>query len=110
MASVSHVDFWDAIHRGALANWPAVKCLASERQFSDRRRDVPKTAFGSARTDLPSTDALKPTASRYALLAVIDLLAASTAYCKPREAQALMRRIKFELMKASGSANDPLGD
>jgi DNA-binding MurR/RpiR family transcriptional regulator len=55
-------------------------------------------------------DALKPTASRYALLAVIDLLATSTAYCKPREAQARMRRIKFELMKANGSASDPLGD
>jgi len=55
-------------------------------------------------------DALKPTASRYALLAVIDLLAASTAYCKPREAQARMRRIKYELMKANGNAGDPLGD
>ncbi|MBV9983920.1 MAG: MurR/RpiR family transcriptional regulator [Bradyrhizobium sp.] len=55
-------------------------------------------------------DALKPTASRYALLAAIDLLAAATAYCKPREAQARMRRIKYELMKADGSANDPLGD
>ena len=55
-------------------------------------------------------DALKPTASRYALLAVIDLLAASTAYCKPREAQARMRRIKYELMKANGDAGDPLGD
>ena len=55
-------------------------------------------------------DTLKPTASRYALLAVIDLLAASTAYCKPREAQARMRRIKYELMKASGEAGDPLGD
>ena len=55
-------------------------------------------------------DALKPTASRYALLAVIDLLAASTAYCKPREAQTRMRRIKYELMKANGSADDPLGD
>ncbi len=55
-------------------------------------------------------DALKPTASRYALLAVIDLLAASTAYCKPRDAQARMRRIKYELMKVNGSAGDPLGD
>jgi DNA-binding MurR/RpiR family transcriptional regulator len=55
-------------------------------------------------------DALKPTASRYALLAVIDLLAASTAYRKPREAQERMRRIKYELMKANGNANDPLGD
>jgi DNA-binding MurR/RpiR family transcriptional regulator len=31
-------------------------------------------------------NALKPTASRYALLAAIDLLAASTAYRMPREA------------------------
>jgi RpiR family transcriptional regulator, carbohydrate utilization regulator len=56
-------------------------------------------------------DALKPTASRYALLAAIDLLAASTAYRKPREAQERMRRIKLELMKAtSGDADGPLGD
>ena len=46
-------------------------------------------------------DALKPTASRYALLAVIDLLAASTAYRKPREMQERMRRIKYELMQAT---------
>ncbi len=56
-------------------------------------------------------DALKPTASRYALLAVIDLLATSTAYLKPREAQERMRRIKYELMKATNEdANGPLGD
>jgi len=56
-------------------------------------------------------DALKPTASRYALLAAIDLLATSTAYLKPRDAQERMRRIKFELMKAPNEdANGPLGD
>ena len=56
-------------------------------------------------------DALKPTASRYAILAAIDLLAASTAYCKPLEAQARMRRIKYELLKGSdGNSNGPLGD
>ncbi|MDA9412535.1 MULTISPECIES: MurR/RpiR family transcriptional regulator [unclassified Bradyrhizobium] len=56
-------------------------------------------------------DALKPTASRYALLAAIDLLAASTAYCKPLEAQTRMRRIKYELLKgADGNSNGPLGD
>lgn len=56
-------------------------------------------------------DALKPTASRYALLAIIDLLATSTAYLKPREAQERMRRIKFELMKATNEdADGPLGD
>jgi DNA-binding MurR/RpiR family transcriptional regulator len=56
-------------------------------------------------------DPLKPTASRYALLAAIDLLAASTAYCKPLEAQARMRRIKYELLKGTdGNSNGPLGD
>lgn len=56
-------------------------------------------------------DALKPTASRYAILAAIDLLAASTAYCKPLEAQARMRRIKYELLKGTdGNSNGPLGD
>jgi RpiR family carbohydrate utilization transcriptional regulator len=56
-------------------------------------------------------DALKPTASRYALLAIVDLLATATAYCKPREAQDRMRRIKYELLKATdGNADEPLGD
>ncbi len=56
-------------------------------------------------------DALKPTASRYALLAAIDLLAASTAYLKPREAQDRMRRIKYELIRyTGGEADEPLGD
>jgi DNA-binding MurR/RpiR family transcriptional regulator len=56
-------------------------------------------------------DALKPTASRYAFLAAIDLLAASTAYCKPLEAQARMRRIKYELLKGTdGHSDGPLGD
>lgn len=58
-----------------------------------------------------AADALKPTASRYMLLATIDLLAASTAYCKPLEAQGRMRRIKYELLKGSeGDAKGPLGD
>jgi RpiR family transcriptional regulator, carbohydrate utilization regulator len=56
-------------------------------------------------------DALKPTASRYALLAAIDLLAASTAYRKPHEVQERMRRIKYALVSSSnGGADEPLGD
>jgi DNA-binding MurR/RpiR family transcriptional regulator len=56
-------------------------------------------------------DALKPTASRYAFLAAIDLLAASTAYCRPLEAQGRMRRIKYELLKGTdGNPDGPLGD
>lgn len=56
-------------------------------------------------------NALKPTASRYALLAAIDLLAASTAYRKPSETQERMRRIKYALANSSdGRADEPLGD
>ncbi len=58
-----------------------------------------------------AADALKPTASRYALLATIDLLATATAYRRPVEAQERMRRIKFELVRSSGgNADEPLGD
>lgn len=59
--------------------------------------------------EVPNT--LKPTASRYALLAAIDLLAASTAYRKPHEAHERMRRIKYALVNAAyGEVGDPLGD
>ncbi len=56
-------------------------------------------------------DSLKPTASRYAFLAAIDLLAASTAYRSPRTTQDYMRRIKYALVNlGSGETNAPLGD
>jgi RpiR family carbohydrate utilization transcriptional regulator len=56
-------------------------------------------------------DPLKPTASRYAILTAIDLLAAATAYCRPREMQERMRRIKMELIRTTqGDASEPLGD
>lgn len=59
--------------------------------------------------EVPNT--LKPTASRYALLAAIDLLAASTAYRRPHEAHERMRRIKYALVNAAhGEVGDPLGD
>lgn len=56
-------------------------------------------------------DALKPTASRYALLTTVDLLAAATAYSRPRESQDRMRRMKLELLRSThGNADEPLGD
>jgi DNA-binding MurR/RpiR family transcriptional regulator len=61
---------------------------------------------------VPETpNALKPTASRYAFLAAIDLLAALTAYRSPRETQERMRRIKYALGNfGDGEAEGPLGD
>ena len=53
----------------------------------------------------------KPTASRYAFLAAVDLLAASTAYRCGHDAQEKMRRIKHALVSFSDAeADDPLGD
>jgi RpiR family transcriptional regulator, carbohydrate utilization regulator len=97
----------EVIEAAAVAKHYGAVIIAVTKPDS-RLADIADIALGVHIAEAP--DALKPTASRYALLAVIDLLAASTAYCRPREAQARMRRIKFELMKASGSANDPLGD
>ncbi|MDO9413902.1 MAG: MurR/RpiR family transcriptional regulator [Pseudolabrys sp.] len=55
--------------------------------------------------------ALKPTSSRYAFLAAVDLLAALTAYRSPRETQERMRRIKYALGNfGGGDAEGPLGD
>ena len=61
---------------------------------------------------VPETpNALKPTASRYAFLAAVDLLAALTAYRSPRETQERMRRIKYALGNfGDGEAEGPLGD
>jgi len=61
---------------------------------------------------VPETpNALKPTASRFAFLAAIDLLAALTAYRSPRETQERMRRIKYALGNfGDGEAEGPLGD
>jgi len=61
---------------------------------------------------VPETpNALKPTASRYAFLAAVDLLAALTAYRSPRDTQERMRRIKYALGNfGDGEAEGPLGD
>lgn len=61
---------------------------------------------------VPETpNALKPTASRFAYLAALDLLATLTAYRSPRETQERMRRIKYALVNVGdGDADGPLGD
>ena len=56
-------------------------------------------------------DALTPTASRYAFLAVLDLVAAATGYRLGAEARENLRRIKFNIMDArAGKRLEPLGD
>lgn len=56
-------------------------------------------------------DALTPTASRYAFLAILDLVSAATGYRLGPDARENLRRIKFNIMDArSGYRLEPLGD
>lgn len=56
-------------------------------------------------------DTLKPTASRYAFLAMIDLLAAATGYGMGAAGRETMRRIKYAAQThRRGAMLEPLGD
>lgn len=56
-------------------------------------------------------DALTPTASRYAFLAILDLVSAATGYRLGPDARENLRRIKFNIMDArSGDRLEPPGD
>lgn len=58
-----------------------------------------------------TTEVLKPTASRYAFMVVVDLLATGVAYQLGQGAQETLRRIKFNLMNIrKGEIREPLGD
>lgn len=63
--------------------------------------------------DIPEgNDIFKPTSSRYALLAVVDILANEIAIQKGPQTSENLRRIKFQLMVARDDNDDsqPLGD
>ena len=56
-------------------------------------------------------DALTPTASRFAFLAILDMVAAATGYRLGPAARENLRRIKFTIMQSRPSAGlEPLGD
>ena len=56
-------------------------------------------------------DALTPSASRFAFLAILDVLAAGTGYRMGPQARENLRRIKFNIMETgSGPELGPLGD
>lgn len=56
-------------------------------------------------------DALTPSASRFAFLAILDMVAAATGYRLGPAARENLRRIKFNIMDpASGDRLEPLGD
>ena len=62
--------------------------------------------------DVPEIpDVLKPTASRFAFMVTIDLLATGIAYQLGGDAQETLRRIKYNLMNfREGEVLEPLGD
>ncbi|PZO81971.1 MAG: RpiR family transcriptional regulator [Mesorhizobium amorphae] len=56
-------------------------------------------------------DTLKPTAARFAFLAVIDLLATATGYKLDHSARETLRRIKYNVQNhRAGKEMEPLGD
>lgn len=56
-------------------------------------------------------DTLKPTASRYAFLAVVDLMAVAAGYRLDTSARETLRRIKYTIqLHRAGKEMEPLGD
>lgn len=71
--------------------------------------DATDIALTTQVQELP--DALIPSASRFAFLIIIDLIAAATGYQLGDRARENLRRIKFNMVsKASGGKLEPLGE
>lgn len=96
-----------------------IDCLQLARTY--RARTIAITAPGSAVAEAAEialtthvdgySDALMPSASRFAFLTIIDLVAAATGYQMGPMARENLRRIKFNLIeKGAGLAIEPLGD
>jgi DNA-binding MurR/RpiR family transcriptional regulator len=76
------------------------------------RSELARASAVALAYDVPEyPDALKPTATRFAALAVIDLLSAATAYRMGSAARETLRRIKrAAMMHRPGAVMEPLGD
>lgn len=96
-----------------------IDCLELARTY--RVRTIAITAPGSALADAAEIalttriaeypDTLTPSASRFAFLTIIDLVAAATGYQMGPVARENLRRIKFNLVeKGAGRSIEPLGD
>ena len=96
-----------------------IDCLQLARTY--RARAIAITAPGSAVAEAAEialtthvdgySDALMPSASRFAFLTIIDLVAAATGYQMGPLARENLRRIKFNLIeKGAGPTIEPLGD
>lgn len=92
----------------SLANQYNARSIALTRPDSELA-DLATIVLG---LDIPEiSDVLKPTASRFAFLAVVDLLATGVGYRLGHDAQETLRRIKYNLLNfRDGDVLEPLGD
>ncbi|MEX0860322.1 MAG: MurR/RpiR family transcriptional regulator [Cucumibacter sp.] len=76
------------------------------------RSALAKAADVALAIDIPEiANVLKPTASRYAFMVMVDLLATGCAYRLGADAQEVLRRIKYNLLNfREGEVLEPLGD
>jgi DNA-binding MurR/RpiR family transcriptional regulator len=96
-----------------------VDAAAVARQYHARTIAITRTSSALAEAvDVPLTvtipedpDVMKPTASRFAFLAVMDLLATAVGYRLGQTAQETLRRVKYNLLNIrEGEVLEPLGD
>ncbi|WP_421723144.1 MurR/RpiR family transcriptional regulator [Bauldia sp.] len=74
--------------------------------------ELAKAADIAVTIDIPEiSNILKPSASRYAFMVVVDLIATGCAYKLGGDAQETLRRIKYNLLNfREGEVLEPLGD
>ena len=74
--------------------------------------DLAATADVALTVDIPEfPDPLKPTASRYAFLAIIDLVSSAVGTRLDPDARETLRRIKYTVLNhRKGKVLEPLGD
>ncbi len=98
----------EIIEAASIARQYHARTIAITRDGSQLAQavDVPLT------TKIPEdSDVMKPTASRYAFLVAMDLLATGVGYKLGLSAQENLRRVKFNLMNIrEGEVLEPLGD
>ncbi len=74
--------------------------------------DLARTCDVALTVDVPEyPDTMKPTASRYAFLAIIDLISVAAGYRLDLSALETLRRIKYTVLThRKGKEFEPLGD
>ena len=74
-------------------------------------RSIAELRQAIVRNGPPGADPLKPTASRYAFLMIIDLLSSAVGYRLDPSARETLRRIKYTVLNhRKGKVLEPLGD